>query len=121
MEQFDRQDLDVQIQQALGTHGALKHKLRDAVENGRLPRPAHAIATDCACKFGKWLHHLKSDQSVARSPHYRAVVNAHSGFHRAAGRVARLVEDGRPDRAAEMLNELGYRQASDVLMAEMQA
>lgn len=121
MEQFDRQDLDDQIQVALGTHGALKHKLRAAVEHGHLPHPSHAIATDCACRFGEWLHHLKGDQDIARSPHFRAVVTAHAGFHKAAGRVARMVEDGRRDRAAEMLNELGYRRASDILMSEMKA
>lgn len=119
MDMIDRQALDDQIQQAMGTHGAMKRKLRNAARGGLLPRPARAISGDCACRFGKWLHHLKEDEAIAASPHYRAVVTAHAGFHKAAGRVARLVEDGQRERAAQMLDELGYRQASDLLISEM--
>ncbi len=121
MENISNSTLERQIQEALGAHGAMKQRLRAAVQNGNLPRPAFMISTDHGCKFGKWLFHLKSDDSIARSPHYKAVVTAHAGFHKAAGRIARLVEDGQSDRAAEMLNALGYRQAASKLMTELMA
>lgn len=121
METIDKTLLERQIQEAMGAHGAMKQRLRAAVHNGNLPRPARTISADHGCKFGHWLFHLKSDDSIARSPHYKAVVNAHAGFHKAAGRIARLVEDGQFDRAAEMLNALGYRQATSKLMSELMA
>lgn len=121
MEKIDKDALDRQIQKAMGAHGAMKRRLKAAVHSGSLPRSARTISTDHSCSFGQWLFHLKSDDAIARSPHYRAVVTAHAGFHKAAGRIARLIEDGQSDRAADMLNALGYRQAASLLMSEMMA
>ncbi|WP_428925428.1 CZB domain-containing protein [Marinibacterium sp. SX1] len=121
MDEVDRQALDDQIQEAMGSHGAMKRKLRQAVRNGRLPRPSRSIAADSACTFGRWLHQLKSDARVAGSPHFKAVVTAHAAFHKSAGQIARMVENGMTDRAAEMLNEQAFRRSSELLLDEMDA
>ncbi|MCT4556581.1 MAG: CZB domain-containing protein [Pelagimonas sp.] len=91
-------DLEHNIDEAIRAHGAWKDKLRSAVETGVLPKPAKEIACDNQCGFGKWLHGLKMDSSVAGSAQYQGVVAAHAAFHRAAGGVAALVEAG--DRKA---------------------
>lgn len=121
MQDIDKDALDRQIQEAMGAHAALKRRLRAAAASGRLTHPSHAISTEHGCKFGHWLFHLKSVAPIARSPHYRAVVTAHAGFHRQAGRVARLIEDGQRDLAEAALNAIGFRKAASLLMSEMMA
>ena len=124
MEKTDDSPLDRQIRDAMGIHQSLRHRLREAVEHGGAPGAARAIPADSAGKLGKWLSGLSAAQSVSSSPHYRAVVTAHAGFHKTVERVARLVEDGQAARAAEILvqfEDMAAGPVPDILMSEMEA
>ncbi|OWU74627.1 hypothetical protein ATO3_08300 [Marinibacterium profundimaris] len=109
------------IEDALADHNAMKQRLRNATRGGLLPGPALAISSEDTCRFGRWLQRLKQLPAIARSPHFRAVVTAHGALHRAAGHVARLIEDGQRDRATEELDGEAYRGAAGVLIAELEA
>ena len=61
-----------------------------------------ALAKDNVCALGKWLHgDGRAHDSHAR---FRELVDAHAGFHRSAAALAVLIEHGKPDEAAVLLN-----------------
>ena len=105
----------------MGAHGAWKLKLRKAVESGVLPKPAADIACDDQCGFGKWLHGMKGDSAIAGSAHYRDVMSAHAAFHKAAGAVAKMVEQGRNEAAGTALEGADYVGATAKLSRAMRA
>lgn len=104
--------LDKQIKDAMGAHGCWKQQLKDAVAHGRLRDPAEHISRDDLCNFGKWLQDLQADPETSSSPEYAAVVAAHARFHKAAGHVAKCVENGLGDTASELLNGPDFQKIS---------
>ena len=74
------EELSRNITEAVRAHGTWKFRLRRAVDTGELPKPARDIACDDQCGFGKWLHGLKSDPSIAAKSEYRDVLRAHAAF-----------------------------------------
>ena len=118
---MDKATLEREITEAMGAHGAWKLKLRKAVESGVLPKPAADIACDDQCGFGKWLHGMKGDSAIAGSAHFRDVMSAHAAFHKAAGAVAKMVEQGRNEAAGAALEGADYVGATSKLSRAMRA
>ncbi|MEC3861650.1 CZB domain-containing protein [Mesobacterium sp. TK19101] len=116
---MDKATLDRQIKEATQAHGAWKQKLCEAVKSGTLPKPARDIACDDQCSFGKWLHMLKADSTVAVSMHFRRVMVMHADFHKEAGRIAGLIEDGASAQALAALNGSNLQDRSGKLEAAM--
>lgn len=107
--------LEQQIKEAMGAHGCWKQQLKEAVSQGRLRDRAEDIARDDRCSFGKWLHDLRADPEISKSPEYAAVVAAHARFHKAAGHVAKCVENDLRDNASELLNGPDFQKISAAL------
>ncbi len=116
---MDKAVLTSQIKDALNAHEGWKIKLGDAINSGVLPKPAKDICMDNQCSFGKWLLSLEKDPAVKASPHYAAVVRAHSAFHREAGRVASHIEVGQKGIAQDALQGMAFRDATNRLTSAM--
>lgn len=116
---MNQEQVKAQIMEAIGAHGSWKLKLRNAAQNGSLPKPAADIATDNQCAFGKWLYSMQSNPEIANSDQYRKVVTAHAKFHSEAGRIAKLIENGRPDFALKEMDSRAFTEASEILKKEM--
>ncbi|MGG7567608.1 CZB domain-containing protein [Rhodovulum sp. DZ06] len=116
---MDLSVLDMQIREALDAHEGWKAKLSVAVTSGKLPKPARDIACDDQCAFGKWLHSMKRDPVVSGMSGFRNTMEAHAGFHEAAGAVAAKVERGDKAGAGAELSGAAFRQATNVLKSEM--
>lgn len=112
-------DLAQQIKQAMGSHGCWKLQLSEAVAKGRLSSSSLVISRDDLCTFGKWLRQLSQDPVVANAAEYRLVVEAHARFHKAAGQIARCVENGEVEAAAALLNGSDFQKISDRLTSTM--
>src|ERR1022692_4636338 len=61
-----------------------------------------ALAKDDVCALGKWLHGDGRDH--ASHPRFRELVDAHSAFHRSAAALAALIERGKREEAAALIN-----------------
>ncbi len=72
----------------------------------------HVIEQDNVCDLGKWLH--SEGQKLASEPEYLQLVKAHAAFHKAAGALVDMVDQGKRS-AAELLlmaADSDYRQRS---------
>ncbi len=115
---MNKAELEQQIRDAKGAHGAWKLTLAKAVETGELPKRAKDIACDDQCAFGEWLHGLKTDDA-AEHPKYKTVVDAHANFHRIAGGVAEKIEAGDRAAAKTLLDSEDYQASTVALSTEM--
>ena len=61
-----------------------------------------ALAKDNVCALGKWLHGDGRDH--ATHARFRELVDAHAAFHRSAAALAALIERGKRDEAAALIN-----------------
>lgn len=112
-------DMKQQISEALKAHGAWKHRLRRATATGALECPATDVMVDNKCAFGKWLYAAAADREISRSEDYRKVRALHAAFHRAAGDVARKIEQGRTEDAKNALEGASFAQATKDLSAAL--
>ena len=103
-------DLTQDLDQALQAHGAWKQRLRAAAVHKEVDLPANSICRDDCCRFGRWLYSLPAEKR--ESPEARTVQRLHAQFHRAAGAVANMIEDGMFDQALSSLATGGYPQVS---------
>ncbi len=116
---MDKAELENQITQAIRAHGEWKLKLGSAVRTGVLPKPARDIACDDQCGFGKWLYRIKADPEIARSTGFQNVLSTHAAFHREAGRIAGLVEQGEKEAAQRALDAGDFKLLSANLANNM--
>lgn len=116
---MDAAVIEQQMRDALAAHEGWKTKLSEAAASGSLPKPAREISCDDQCAFGKWLHKLKHDPAVGGAPAFQAVMDTHAEFHRIAGGIAALVEQGRGSEASSRIAGPEFTQTSQRLKADM--
>lgn len=80
------------LDKALGAHADWKVKLRVALTD-KQKLDADKISSDCHCELGLW---LKGEGRAIHqaSESFRACVEGHTNFHRAAGAIARAINNG---------------------------
>jgi methyl-accepting chemotaxis protein len=104
--------IDIDLDGALKKHADWKVKLRTAISN-KETLDAATISKDNCCDFGKWLHDEDSHQKIAHLDSYHECVKHHAAFHRAAGKVAEVINAKKYDDADKMLgNGSAFAEAS---------
>lgn len=102
-----------QIDKAIGTHGALKVKLRQNID-GTLSLVPAEVSVENRCEFGKWLYSLSGVQTS--DPHNKEVLALHKNIHKAAGDVVLKVMTGNKAGAEASISLNGeYASASSKL------
>jgi methyl-accepting chemotaxis protein len=86
---------------AIEAHRAWKIKLRSAIDK-RERLDAATICRDDQCPMGRWLHGTGGARWGSQ-PGFTTLLDAHAGFHRAAGEVAETINRGAYDRAGQLL------------------
>ncbi len=76
------------------------------------------ICKDDQCALGKWLHH------DARVPHsefelFTLLIEQHAEFHRRAGEVVQLTDEGMQDAALKLVTNGDYARASHKVIASL--
>lgn len=109
-----------QIEQAIGTHGLFKLRLRTAIASGRLEGTVATLGSHLNCPFGKWMESAAVSPAIKASSHYATVDLLHARFHVAAAKVAAMAIAGRGDDAAAAVERDGdFGVASAELMAAL--
>jgi predicted transcriptional regulator len=96
-----------QIEQAIGTHGLFKLRLRTAIASGRLDGTVATLGSHLNCPFGKWMESAAVSPAIRASSHFAAVDLLHARFHVAAAKVAAMAIAGRAAEAAAALERDG--------------
>jgi hypothetical protein len=96
-----------QIEQALGTHGLFKLRLRQAIASGRLETAVLSLGSHEECAFGKWMSSPGVAPATRLTPQFSSVQGLHERFHQAAARVAELAATGHEKEAAASLEKDG--------------
>jgi methyl-accepting chemotaxis protein len=102
-------EIDIDLDEAIQAHGEWKVKLSDACQS-RSRLDCASISRDDCCKLGVWLHG-KARRDYRQLPGYLDCVNKHAAFHREAGKVAELINNGEYAVAKSQL-DTGERYAS---------
>ena len=84
------------LNDAMNAHVGWKTKLRGAITK-KEQLDASTISKDDCCEFGKWLHGdgKREFASLTKdaTEHFNDCVKKHADFHRAAGVVAKLINE----------------------------
>ncbi len=96
-----------QIEQAIGTHGLFKLRLKGAIASGRLEGSVAALGSHLNCPFGKWMESSAIAPATKASTQYANVDLLHARFHVAAAKVASLAISGKAEEATAALERNG--------------
>lgn len=97
----------LQIEQALGTHGLFKLRLRQAIASGRLETATVSLGSHAECAFGKWMASPGVAPATRATPQFAQVQALHERFHQAAARVADLAASGHEAEAQAAMEKDG--------------
>ncbi|MEP2715640.1 CZB domain-containing protein [Pseudophaeobacter sp.] len=111
------QTLSEEIDAALLSHVAWKHRLRKAAFAKDTSIPVKEVASDSCCRFGKWLASL--DPNDQRKYHFDRVKTLHTEFHNKAGLIAQMLSDGKVETALATLNGADYNLKSKELASAL--
>ena len=92
---------DINLDNAIKAHADWRAKLRTAANHGD-SLDADTIARDDCCDLGRWLHGPGGAKYGAK-PSFVSLIGAHAQFHKEAGKVARVVNQGDGSKAIQML------------------
>ncbi|MCP5269868.1 MAG: CZB domain-containing protein [Burkholderiaceae bacterium] len=92
---------DFDFDTAIEAHRHWKVKLRSAIEK-REQLDAATICRDDQCPLGRWLHGPGGARWGSK-PGFSTLLQAHAGFHQAAGQVAQTINRGAYDQANHLL------------------
>jgi len=99
------------LDEAITKHAEWKVKFRSAMGK-KEQLDAGAIRMDNRCDLGKWLHG-DGKASHGSNADFSALVTKHAEFHKAAGKVAEVINAGNYEQAEKMLaSNTDYAQAS---------
>lgn len=85
---------------AILSHTRWKRRLHHSMAGGdRLDAPT--VAAPDRCDLGRWL--LQEQSRFGDQPDFRALLDEHTAFHRAAGRVVQEINAGAHDEASRLL------------------
>lgn len=100
------------LSHAIDAHAQWKSKFRIAIKD-RTALDAAKVGKDDQCELGKWIH--ASRAQLGAKADFEALRVAHAEFHVIAGKLAGLINAGRFDEAAVMLDSPVYTKASQVV------
>lgn len=112
MPDMTHEDLVRTVTEAVRAHQGWPDRLKRAVAEGVLPIPAHDIACEDQCGFGRWLLRLRTDPEIDRMAVFQDVIKTHALLHAEAGRIAKFVETGNPQQADAALEAASLAQAA---------
>ncbi|MBI5768455.1 MAG: CZB domain-containing protein [Verrucomicrobia bacterium] len=113
-------ELEIELRQAIASHGAWKERLRLAVETGRSDISVETVCRDDRCALGRMLE--ACDAGTKQSVRWKCVREVHADFHRSAGQILEHALAGRPREArAAMAYTSAYAGLSAKLIAELSA
>jgi methyl-accepting chemotaxis protein len=113
-------DIESELRRAIASHGAMKLRLRLAVDTGTSDLTVAAMCRDDRCALGRWLYAL--DATTQDTMRWRCVRAVHAEFHEHAGAVLELALAGRPREArAAMSYSSAFAGTSAKLVAELMA
>jgi methyl-accepting chemotaxis protein len=92
-----------EIEKAIGAHGIWKHRLKSAIEDGKLDTSVKTIAMDNQCDFGKWLDGPTLTLTDKTLEHFKRVKELHEEFHKIAARVAGFAVSGNKAEAEKLM------------------
>ncbi|WP_439121797.1 CZB domain-containing protein [Marivita sp.] len=95
-------ELNTQLNNAIGAHGAWKLRLRMAAQTPGGNDMSATAGDHRNCEFGRWLESLPAD--TKSMPEAQDTIALHAAFHQTAGRTAQLVHQGKKDAAITMLD-----------------
>lgn len=106
-----------EIDTALFSHLAWKHRLRRAAITKEIGISVQEVASVSCCRFGQWLVSLKHEE---QKPYYfERVKNLHTEFHEKAGPIAQMIANGETEMALEALNSADYNLKSKELASAL--
>ena len=85
-----------QVSAAINAHALWKAHLGTAITLGSAPFRVEDVGRDDRCKFGQWLHGLRSEKNA---PQFEVVRALHARFHEEAARVLELALSGKAEEA----------------------
>ena len=94
-------DLDP-ITHAIASHAKWKFRLRQAIKTGQSEWTSDGVRKDDQCEFGKWLRSIPAGEQ--RDEHWKAVLDRHAEFHKAAADVLELALAGRRSEAEQAID-----------------
>jgi len=95
-------DDTIDLDAALQAHSEWKIKLRSGISKREF-MDAATIGRDDCCKLGKWLHGGGQKQYQHLSS-FHDCLNKHAAFHREAGKVAEIINQGQYEKAESLLD-----------------
>jgi hypothetical protein len=112
--------LEEEIAKAIRVHERWKTDLSASIERGSVGADVVDIGKDNICVFGRWLYGSTIPKDAVYDPNYIITQFLHSKFHECAGKVVRLLSDGKMAEAAALMASDGeYTKISDELVAIM--
>ena len=96
-------DADQEIAKAIAAHGQWKTRLKQAIESSTIDVPVATIEMNNQCGFGKWLYGPSITTQDKATQHYKAVVELHTQFHKAAAKIAALAIAGKKPEAEKLM------------------
>lgn len=113
--------LEEEITRAVRHHKRWKLEFRFAINSGEQITDAADIGKDNICAFGHWLYGSTIPKDARFDPHYIIVKYIHEKFHECAGRLVRLLSEGKKAEAIALLSDDGeYTRNSDQLVEAME-
>ncbi len=104
---------------AIDAHVRWKERLKDHIAGiSKENLTVGSVARDDLCALGAWING-EGKAHYGHLPGFGPLCEAHTRFHRCAGEVLALAEQGKKDEALHMLEEGAYAQASDDVTAAL--
>ncbi|MDE2430526.1 MAG: CZB domain-containing protein, partial [Burkholderiales bacterium] len=91
----------IDVDAIIDAHRQWKVKLRDAIENGEKV-DVKLLSCDNCCVLGKWIY--SDGQRLRERETFTALVEKHARFHRIAGQVGELINQGQYENAENALS-----------------
>lgn len=89
------------LDEAITKHAEWKVKFRSAITK-KEKLDAAAIGMDNRCDLGKWLHG-EGKRMHSANGNFSVLIDLHAAFHKAAGRIAAVINAENYDQAEKML------------------
>ena len=116
-ERFEPVDIRGQISDAIAAHGDWKRKLRLSIEGIGDPLDKKTVSSDCNCAFGKFLHSDMVSAETRASKPYEVITRLHREFHKLAGDIVDLVDQGKTDEVNDLLAGAYHEKSMKLVMA----
>lgn len=104
-----------EINEAIGTHGKWKLRLKTAISRGSSDITPDKVRRDNLCDFGTWLYGSKITPEIKAGKPYKVVKRLHGEFHVLAASVMQKAVDGQ-GTAAEQLLDGEFKDKSQILV-----